>query len=91
MEATKGSSLRQDSNFDSNLRYLVQIRMFQMKLEKGVPLMFKVSDVAEILRVSRGQVYALLRGGDLESHRIRGARRISERQLLDYFRSIGEL
>ncbi len=55
-----------------------------MKIERGVPVMFSPKQVAQILNISRSQVYVLLKGGDLESVAIRGCRRVSEDQLVRY-------
>ena len=57
-----------------------------MKIEKGIPVMFTPKQAAQILNVSRSQVYVLLKQGDLESVSIRGCRRVSEDQLVRYIR-----
>lgn len=46
--------------------------------------MFTVPEVAMILNVSRSQVYVLLNTGELKSVTIRGSRRVSENQLVNY-------
>lgn len=55
-----------------------------MKIEKDVPLMFTPVDAAQILSVSRSQIYVLIKRGELESVKIGGSRRISENQLVSF-------
>ena len=57
-----------------------------MKIERGVPVMFSPKQVAQILNISRSQVYVLLKAGELESVSIRGCRRVSEDQLVRYIK-----
>jgi excisionase family DNA binding protein len=57
-----------------------------MKIERGVPIFFSPKQVAQILNVSRSQVYVLLKSGELASVRIRGSRRVSEDQLVSYIK-----
>jgi len=59
-------------------------------LEKGVPIMFNPRDVAKILSISRSQVYVLIRSGELSSLSIRGSRRVSQNQMLDYIKRLEE-
>jgi len=59
-----------------------------MNIEKGVPITFKVEEVAKILNCSRSQVYVLIKSNELQSSRIRGSRRVTENQLVKYIRSI---
>jgi excisionase family DNA binding protein len=59
-----------------------------MKIERGVPVMFTPKQVAQILNVSRSQVYVLIKDGELESVTIRGCRRISENQLVAYIHKL---
>lgn len=63
-------------------------RQMTMKIERGVPVMFTPKQVAQILNVSRSQVYVLLKSEELESVSIRGCRRVSENQLVAYIRRI---
>lgn len=53
-------------------------------IELGVPVTFTPKQVAQILNVSRSQIYVLLKLGDLDSVRIRGSRRITESQLVNF-------
>jgi excisionase family DNA binding protein len=53
-------------------------------IEHGVMKLFTIKDVAQILNVSRSQVYVLLKTGELRSVTIRGSRRVTENQLIDY-------
>lgn len=50
------------------------------------PRFLQLSDVAEILNISSSQVYALVRGGDLEAVKIggRGQWRVEASKLEDY-------
>jgi excisionase family DNA binding protein len=59
-----------------------------MHIEKGVPMTFKVEEVAKILNCSRSQVYVLLKNKELKSAQIRGSRRVTESQLVEYIKSI---
>ncbi len=59
-----------------------------MNIEKGVPVTFKIEEVAKILNCSRSQVYLLIKTNELESARIRGSRRVTENQLVRYIRRI---
>jgi excisionase family DNA binding protein len=60
------------------------IRSVEMTIEKNVPIMFNPKEVARILNISRSQVYVLLKCGELGSVTIRGSRRISQNQMLDF-------
>jgi excisionase family DNA binding protein len=64
------------------------LRKPNMHIEKGVPVTFKVHEVAKILNCSRSQVYVLIKSGELEGARIRGSRRVTENQLVRYIRRI---
>jgi excisionase family DNA binding protein len=55
-----------------------------MKLEEGVPVLFSPKQVSEILNISRSQVYVLFNEGELENVNVRGSRRVTENQLLEY-------
>lgn len=59
-----------------------------MHIEKGVPVTFRVDEVAKILNCSRSQVYVLMKTKELKSSQIRGSRRVTESQLVEYIRSI---
>ena len=59
-----------------------------MNIEKGVPITFKIEEVAKILNCSRSQVYVLMKTGELASAQIRGSRRVTENQLVQYIRKI---
>ena len=55
-------------------------------------VLLTVREVADQLGVSQGLVYKLIRNGDLESHRIGSAIRVSAQQVEEYLersRSIG--
>ena len=60
-------------------------------IELGVPVTFTTKQVAQILNVSRSQVYVLLKFGELGSVKIRGSRRVTETQLLNYIHRIENL
>jgi excisionase family DNA binding protein len=55
-----------------------------MRIEEGVPVLFSPKQVAEILNISRSQVYVLFNLNELESVSVRGSRRVTENQLLEY-------
>jgi len=55
-----------------------------MHIERGVPLTFRVEEVAKILNCSRSQVYVLLKTKELKSSQIRGSRRVTQSQLVEY-------
>jgi excisionase family DNA binding protein len=59
-----------------------------MTIEKNVPLMFNPKEVAKILSISRSQVYVLLKSGELSSVTIRGSRRVSQNQMIDYINKL---
>ena len=59
-----------------------------MHIEKGVPMTFSVSDAADIIGVSRSQVYVLLKTNELESTKIRNSRRLTEGQLTRYLNKL---
>jgi excisionase family DNA binding protein len=63
-------------------------KLMTMTIERGIPVMFTPKQVAQILNVSRSQVYVLLKSGELESVSIRGCRRVSENQLVTYIRAL---
>jgi excisionase family DNA binding protein len=44
--------------------------------------------VAQVLGISRSQVYVLLKSGELESVHIGRSRRISKEQVIDYVRGL---
>ena len=53
-------------------------------LELNVPVMFTPIQVAKIISVSKSQVFALIRSGELESLTIGRSRRVSQDQLIKY-------
>ena len=59
-----------------------------MRIEKGVPVTFKIHEVAKIVNCSRSQVYVLIKTGELESVLIRGSRRVTENQLVRYIKKL---
>lgn len=59
-----------------------------MQIEKGVPITFKVHEVAKILNCSRSQVYVLIKNREIESVLIRGSRRITENQLVRFIKAL---
>ena len=59
-----------------------------MRIEKGIPVTFKIHEVANILNCSRSQVYVLIKTGELESVLIRGSRRVTENQLVRYIKKL---
>lgn len=52
------------------------------------PLLITTKQVAQVLGISRSQVYVLLKSGQLESVQIGRCRRISREQVIDYVRSL---
>ena len=60
-------------------------------IEHGVVKLFTIKDVAQILNVSRSQVYVLLKTGELKSVTIRGSRRVTENQLIEYINSLEQI
>ena len=59
-----------------------------MRIEKGVPMTFSVSEAAQIIGCSRSQVYVLLNANELKSAKIRNSRRITESQLVEYLKRL---
>ncbi len=59
-----------------------------MKIEKNVPVTFTVSEAAKILGCSRSLTYLLVKSRELSSVCIRGARRITEDQLVSYIKRL---
>lgn len=57
-------------------------------IEKRVPVLFTVKDVAKILNISRNKVHALIKDESLESAQIGRSRRVTEGQLLKFIREI---
>lgn len=55
-----------------------------MKIEEGVPVLFSTKQVAQILNISRSQVYVLFKTGELKNANVRGSCRVTENQLLEY-------
>jgi excisionase family DNA binding protein len=53
-------------------------------LELNVPVMFTPLQVAKIISVSKSQVFALIRSGELDSLTIGRSRRVSQDQLIKY-------
>ena len=51
--------------------------------------LLSVAEAAELLGVSRMTVYRLIRDGDLQRVKVRGASRIPESSLGSYLRTIG--
>lgn len=52
------------------------------------PLLITTKQVAQVLGISRSQVYVLLKSGELESVHIGRSRRISKEQIIDYVRGL---
>ena len=55
-----------------------------MQLEIGVPVMFTIRQAAQILNVSRTQIYNLIKTRELDSVKVGRSRRITESQLVTY-------
>ena len=53
-------------------------------------LLYRVSEAAAVLSLSRAKVYALIKSGVLRSVRIGGARRITAADLEAFVASLGE-
>lgn len=51
-------------------------------------LLYKVTDVAQVLSLSRTKVYELVRSGELASVRIGGSRRVRGEDLARYVESL---
>lgn len=49
--------------------------------------MFKVEQVAQRLNISRSKVYALVKSGELPHHKMGGAIRVTEDQLVEYLQA----
>lgn len=60
-------------------------------LNDAPKLLYKVSEAAMALGLSRAKVYELISSGALRSVRIDGARRIRARDLEDFVASLGEV
>ena len=56
----------------------------EMQLEIGVPVMFTIRQAAQILNVSRTQIYNLIKTRELDSVKVGRSRRITESQLVTY-------
>ena len=59
-----------------------------MQLEIGVPVMFTIRQAAQILNVSRTQIYKLIKIRELDSVKIGHSRRITESQLVAYIQKV---
>ena len=57
-------------------------------IEKRVPVLFTVKDVAKTLNISRNKVHGLIKDESLQSVLIGRSRRITEGQLLDFIRTL---
>lgn len=54
-----------------------------------VPVLYRVEEAAEALRVSRTQVYALIRCGALRTVKIGGSRRVPVAAVAEYVANLG--
>jgi excisionase family DNA binding protein len=54
-----------------------------------VPVLYRVEEAAEALRVSRTQVYALIRCGALRTVKIGGSRRVPVAAVAEYVENLG--
>jgi len=59
-----------------------------MQLEIGVPVMFTIRQAAQILNVSRTQIYNLIKTRELDSVKVGRSRRITESQLVTYIQKL---
>ena len=59
-----------------------------MQLEIGVPVMFTIRQAAQILNVSRTQVYKLIKTNELASVKVGRSRRVTESQLVAYIQKL---
>jgi len=50
-----------------------------------------VDEAASFLRISRSQIYVLLKAGELKSIKISGSRRLLESQLIDFIKNLEEI
>ena len=65
--------------------------MIAVRKDESPPrLLYKVSDVADALSLSRAKIYELINSGALRSVRIDGARRIRASDLAAFVASLGE-
>lgn len=62
--------------------------MSQMGSVMEDKLLYKVTDVAQVLSLSRTKVYELVRSGELASVRIGGSRRVRGEDLARYVESL---
>lgn len=62
--------------------------MSQMGSVMEDKLLYKVTDVAQVLSLSRTKVYELVRSGELTSVRIGGSRRVRGEDLARYVESL---
>lgn len=53
-----------------------------------VPLLYRVEEAAEALRISRTQIYALIRCGALRTVKIGGSRRVPVAACAEYVQSL---
>ncbi|MFC4630577.1 helix-turn-helix domain-containing protein [Promicromonospora alba] len=53
------------------------------------PLLYRVEEAAEALRISRTQVYALIRSGALRTVKIGGSRRVPVAAVAEYVVNLG--
>lgn len=61
-----------------------------MKIEKNVPVTFTVTEVSKILGCSRSLAYVLVKSRELGSVSMRGARRVTQDQLVAYIKRLEE-
>lgn len=66
----------------------VQPNLWLLTEEEIPPLLFTTQEVANLLSVSRGKVYDLLRCGELRSVLVGGSRRVSAFAIRDYVREL---
>jgi excisionase family DNA binding protein len=53
-----------------------------------VPLLYRVEEAAEALRISRTQIYALIRCGELRTVKIGGSRRVPVAACTEYVETL---
>ena len=59
-----------------------------MQIEPGIPVLFTIKQVSQILNLSRTQIYDLIKTRELDSVKVGRSRRITESQLVTYIQKL---